>query len=159
VSDAGGESAEQAPIVDWAVAERVARWASARTATPPTYRPASMQRDFDEMTARAEGLVAEATGLAVGSPARGRVIDRPDWVAANIASFQRLLGPTLAKLAARKPASPLSGMAPGLSRQLAGLSRSANGTQLALVLSWMSTRVLATGSTRPSSACGWPCTR
>jgi coenzyme F420 biosynthesis associated uncharacterized protein len=101
-----------------------------------------MQRDFDEMTARAEGLVAEATGLAVGSPARGRVIDRPDWVAANIASFQRLLGPTLAKLAARKPASPLSGMAPGLSRQLAGLSRSANGTQLALVLSWMSTRVL-----------------
>ena len=99
MSDAGGESAEQAPIIDWAVAERVARWASARTATPPTYRPASMQRDFDEMTARAEGLVAEATGLAVGSPARGRVIDRPDWVAANIASFQRLLGPTLAKLA------------------------------------------------------------
>jgi coenzyme F420 biosynthesis associated uncharacterized protein len=142
VSEAGGESADPEPIIDWALAERVARWVSGRTSAPATYRPAAMQRDFDEMTARAEGLVAEATGLAVDSPGRGRVIDRPAWVAANIASFQRLLAPTLGKLAAHKPTSPLSGVAPGLSRQLAGMSRSANGTQLALVLSWMSTRVL-----------------
>jgi coenzyme F420 biosynthesis associated uncharacterized protein len=143
VSDEGGETAEHPPIIDWAVAERVARWVSGRTSTPASYRPAAMQRDFDDMTARAEGLVAEATGLTVLSgPARGRVIDRPTWVAANIASFQRLLGPTLAKLAARKPASPLAGSAPGLSRQLAGVSRSVNATQLALVLAWMSTRVL-----------------
>ena len=102
-----------------------------------------MQRDFDEMTARAEGLVAEATGLTVlGRPARGRVIDRPAWVAANIASFQRLLSPTLSKLAARKPPPSLPGVARGLSRHMAGVSRSANGTQLALVLAWMSTRVL-----------------
>ncbi len=142
MSDAGGGSADQAPIIDWALAERVARWVAGRTSTPPAYRPAAMQRDFDDMTARAEGLVAEATGLAVASPARGRVIDRPAWVAANIASFQRLLGPTLAKLADRKSTSPIAGVAPGLSRQLAGVSRSANGTQLALVLAWMSTRVL-----------------
>jgi coenzyme F420 biosynthesis associated uncharacterized protein len=142
VSQAGGESGGPEPIIDWALAERVARWVSGRTSAPASYRPAAMQRDFDEMTARAEGLVAEATGLAVASPGRGRVIDRPAWVAANIASFQRLLAPTLGKLAAHKPASPLSGVAPGLSRQLAGMSRSANGTQLALVLSWMSTRVL-----------------
>jgi len=143
VSDGGGETAEHPPIIDWAVAERVARWVSGRTSTPASYRPAAMQRDFDDMTARAERLVAEATGLTVlSSPARGRVIDRPAWVAANIASFQRLLGPTLAKLAARKPPSPLAGSAPGLSRQLAGVSRSVNATQLALVLAWMSTRVL-----------------
>jgi coenzyme F420 biosynthesis associated uncharacterized protein len=142
MTDEGADGAEQPPVIDWAVAERVARWVSGRTATPPNYRPASMQRDFDELTARAEGLVAEATGLSVGSPARGRVIDRPGWVAANIASFQRLLGPTLAKLAARKPASPLPGVGSGLSRHLAGASRSVNGTQLALVLAWMSTRVL-----------------
>jgi coenzyme F420 biosynthesis associated uncharacterized protein len=144
VSQVGDESAGPGPepIIDWALAERVARWVSGRTSAPASYRPAAMQRDFDEMTARAEGLVAEATGLAVASPGRGRVIDRPAWVAANIASFQRLLAPTLGKLAAHKPASPLSGVAPGLSRQLAGMSRSANGTQLALVLSWMSTRVL-----------------
>ncbi len=59
------------PIVDWAIADRVARWAAGRTAVPASYRPAAMQRDFDELTARAEALVAEATGLAVASPARG----------------------------------------------------------------------------------------
>ena len=129
-------------MVDWALAGRVARWAAGRTSVPANYRPAPMQRDFDEFTRRAETLVAEATGLVVESPARGRVIDRPAWVGANVASFQRLLGPTLAKLAARKAATPHNGVAPGLSRGLAGLSRSANGTELALVLAWMSTRVL-----------------
>ncbi len=139
-NEAGG--AEQPPIVDWAIADRVARWAAGRTTTPASYRPAAMQRDFDEMTERAESLVAGATGLVVASKARGRVIDRSAWVSANVASFQRLLGPTLAKLAERKATSPLSGVAPGLSRQLAGASRSLNGAQLALVLAWMSTRVL-----------------
>jgi len=129
-------------MIDWSLADRVARWAAGRTATPPGYRGDAMQRDFDEATARAEGLVAQATGLVVGTPARGRVIDRRDWVSANIASFQRLLGPTLGKLASRKSASPLAGVAPGLARQLGGVSRGMNGTQLALVLAWMSTRVL-----------------
>jgi coenzyme F420 biosynthesis associated uncharacterized protein len=142
VSDAGGEPANRAPIVDWALADRVARWVAGRTTAPANYRPAPMQRDFEDMTARAEKLVAEATGLVVTTPARGRVIDRPAWVGANIVSFQRLLGPTLAKLAARKPSSPHNGVPPGLSRGVAGLSRSANGTELALVLAWMSTRVL-----------------
>jgi coenzyme F420 biosynthesis associated uncharacterized protein len=142
VSDAGGEPANRAPIVDWALADRVARWVAGRTTAPANYRPAPMQRDFDDMTARAEKLVAEATGLVVATPARGRVIDRPAWVGANIVSFQRLLGPTLAKLAARKLSSAHNGAPPGLSRGLAGLSRSANGTELALVLAWMSTRVL-----------------
>src|ERR1700733_13797000 len=119
-----------ASLIDWAMADRVARWTARRPATPPAYRPAAMQRDFDEMTERAEGLVAEATGLAVvGNPARGRGIDRPDWVGANVASFQRLLGPTMAKVAAKKPATPLAGAVPGLSRQLAGVSRSVSGTQ------------------------------
>ena len=142
MTDEGGETPEAPPMIDWAVAERVARWAAGRTSMPAAYRPASMQRDFDAMTARAEGLVAEATGLTVpGSAARGRVIDRPAWVAANIASFQRLLGPTLARLAARKPAPPTTGSA-SLARHVAGVSRTVNGAQLALVLAWMSTRVL-----------------
>jgi coenzyme F420 biosynthesis associated uncharacterized protein len=134
----GGE----ASIIDWALADRVARWTAGRTSTPTQYRPIEMQRDFDEATEQAEGLVAEATGLRVETPARGRVIDRPAWTSANIASFQRLLGPTLATLAERRPASPLAGVAPGISKQLSGVSRGVNGTQLALVLAWMSTRVL-----------------
>jgi len=142
VNERVGGAIEEPPMIDWSFADRVARWTAGRTATPPGYRPDTMQRDFDEATARAEGLVAQATGLVVGTPARGRVIDRRDWVSANIASFQRLLGPTLAKLASQKSASPLAGMAPGLARQLGGVSRGMNGTQLALVLAWMSTRVL-----------------
>jgi coenzyme F420 biosynthesis associated uncharacterized protein len=130
------------PLIDWALAERVGAWASRRTTTVPAYRPAAVQRDFAEMTERAERLVTEATGLVPPSPARARVIDRPAWVGANITSFQRLLGPTLAKVAANKPPSPLANSAPGLSRQLAGVSRSLTGTQLGLVLAWMSTRVL-----------------
>ncbi|MGH9046055.1 MAG: zinc-dependent metalloprotease, partial [Acidimicrobiales bacterium] len=136
------EEAAGAPLVDWAFADRVARWAAGRTAVPTAYRPAAMQRDFDEMTERAERLVAEATGLSPGTPARGRVIDRPAWVSANISSFQRLLGPTLSRLAERKPNSPLASMPPVIGRRLAGMSRSLNGTELALVLAWMSTRVL-----------------
>jgi coenzyme F420 biosynthesis associated uncharacterized protein len=137
-----GEPTEEPPLIDWAVADRVARWTSGRTSTPAAYRPAAMQRDFDDVTTKAEGLVAQATGLAVETPARGWVIDRPDWVSANVASFQRLLGPTLAKVAANKPPSPLANATPGLSRQLSGASRSLSGTQLGLVLAWMSTRVL-----------------
>ncbi len=135
-------SVSEPPLIDWRTADRVARWASGRSTVPAHYRPAAMQRDFDEATVRAEALVAEATGLVVTGRARGRVIDRPDWVSANVASFQRLLGPTLAKVAASKPASPLASSAPGLARQLAAASRSLSGGQLGLVLAWMSTRVL-----------------
>jgi coenzyme F420 biosynthesis associated uncharacterized protein len=143
VSDENGATAEPPPIIDWAFANRVARWAAGRTAVPSSYRPEPMQREFDELTSRAEALVAEATGLSVtSSRARGKVIGRPDWASANIASFERLLGPTLAKLAEQRGPSPLATAAPGLSRQLAGVSRGMTGAQLALVLSWMSTRVL-----------------
>jgi coenzyme F420 biosynthesis associated uncharacterized protein len=129
-------------LIDWRTADRVARWAAGRTSAPASYRPAEMQRDFDQMVLRAEALVTAATGLEVPGPARGRVIDRPGWVSANVASFQRLLGPTLAKVAATKTPSVFASSAPGLARQLAGASRSLSGTQLGLVLAWMSTRVL-----------------
>ncbi|MGH9079888.1 MAG: zinc-dependent metalloprotease, partial [Acidimicrobiales bacterium] len=129
-------------LIDWALADRVGAWGSRRTTTAAGYRPAAMQRDFTDMTARAERLVAEATGLAPPSLARAKVIDRAEWVSANIGSFQRLLGPTLVKVASNKPPSPLANAAPGLSRGLAGVSRSLTGGQLGLVLAWMSTRVL-----------------
>jgi coenzyme F420 biosynthesis associated uncharacterized protein len=139
----GEEHEGAAPqLIDWGLADRVGTWASRRSTNPPGYSHKAMQKEFAELTARAERLVAEATGLAPSSLARAKVIDRPDWVSANLASFQRLLGPTLAKVAEHKPPSPLANAAPGLARQLAGVSRSLTGTQLGLVLAWMSTRVL-----------------
>ena len=89
--------------------------------------------------------MAEATGLrSAAGPARARVTDRSGWVTANVASIQRLIGPTLKRLEERRTAvggrpGTLSSWAP---RQLAGFSRSVSGGQLGLVLAWMSTRVL-----------------
>ena len=59
-----------------------------------SYHYASLDPDFAELTAQAEELVADATGLrSLAGPARARVADRAGWVRANIASFQRLLRP------------------------------------------------------------------
>jgi uncharacterized protein (DUF2342 family) len=66
---------------------------------PAPYRPDLLQADFAELTAQAEELVAESTGLrSAAGPARARVTDRAGWVSANVASFQRLLGPHLDRL-------------------------------------------------------------
>jgi coenzyme F420 biosynthesis associated uncharacterized protein len=142
VADVDVTSAPGPGVVDWAAAERVAGWALARRSPPPGYRPAALADDFAELTARAERLVAEATGLQPPSPARAAVVDRPAWVRANVASVQRLLGPTLDKLEARRRAGPFGSLPRGLSAPLAGAGRTVNGAQLGLLLAWMSTRVL-----------------
>ncbi len=132
-------------IVDWETARRVAEWAVARRPLPAGYRPAAVEADFAGLTAQAEGLVAEATGLRPATPARARVTDRAGWVRANVASIQRLLGPTLQKVAARRESAPLASL-PGLQARLpaalSGAGRSLSGTQVGLLLAWMSTRVL-----------------
>ncbi|HVX23072.1 MAG TPA: zinc-dependent metalloprotease [Acidimicrobiales bacterium] len=129
-------------LVDWALAERVAGWALARRPPPAGYRSGPLEADFTTLTAQAEALVAEATGLHPPSPARAAVVDRPAWVRANVASIQRLLGPTLQKLEARRAAGPLAGLPFRLPGALAGAGRSLSGAQLGLVLAWMSSRVL-----------------
>ncbi len=150
VSVAGGGPADLedraggAGLVDWQLAERVAGWALARRSLPG-YRPGALEDDFAELTAEAETLVAAATGLRAPSPARARVTDRQGWVSANVASIQRLLGPTLRKVEDRRrsaPALSVAGVQARLPAPLAGLGRSAGGAQIGLVLAWLSTRVL-----------------
>jgi coenzyme F420 biosynthesis associated uncharacterized protein len=93
---------------------------------------ARLEEDFAEVTAQAEGLVVEATGLRPASgQAQGRVVDRPGWVRNNLASFRHLLDPVLGQLETTALKGPMPGVA-----------RSAAGAQLGLVLGWMSTRVL-----------------
>lgn len=132
-------------LVDWGVAERVASWTVGRKRPPAGYRRVELERDFAELTAQAEELVGEATGLRPPSPARARVTDRAGWVAANVASIRRLLGPTLEKYEARRAAAPslsLAGLQARMPGPLAGAGRVASGVQIGLVLAWMSTRVL-----------------
>jgi coenzyme F420 biosynthesis associated uncharacterized protein len=118
--------------VDWGVAERVAARVAGREPFARSYHFASLEPDFVELTARAEQLVGETTGLwSLAGPARARVTDRSGWVRANIASFQRLLRPVLDKFEQRLTASPLS-----------PLARVAAGAEMGAMLGWMSTRVL-----------------
>jgi coenzyme F420 biosynthesis associated uncharacterized protein len=128
--------------VSWETAERVAGWVSGRARMPAPYRPDLLQAEFAELTAQAEELVAESTGLrSAAGPARARVTDRAGWVAANVASFQRLLGPHLERL----DPSQLVGSNAALARltgPLATAGRAATGAQMGVVLGWLSTRVL-----------------
>jgi coenzyme F420 biosynthesis associated uncharacterized protein len=118
--------------VDWALAERVAVRAAGREPFAESYHYASLEPDFAEFTARAEDLVADATGLrSLSGNARGRVTDRAGWVRANIASFQRLLRPLTDKLGDRIDRSPF-----------APVGRRVAGAEVGVMLGWMSNRVL-----------------
>ena len=101
-----------------------------------------LEEEFAELTAEAEVLVQKRRGFVL-SPARrrARVTDRPGWVTANVASFQRLLRPLTQKLeAAMSKPAPMLG--PVAMRVPAQVSRNISGVQLGLLLGWMSTRVL-----------------
>ncbi len=140
---------ETGGTVDWGLAQRVARWALLRHQSPDGYRPEELEADFAELTGEAETLVFEATGLRAPSGARARVIDRPGWVDVNVASIQRLVGPALAKLEARRPPPPKIPVLEGLPwpggrvpRPLHDAGRALSGAQVGAVLAWLSTRVL-----------------
>ncbi len=120
--------------VDWALAERVARRFSGREPFADSYHAESLQPDFTELTTEAEALVSAETGLhSLAGPARARVLDRNDWVRANLASFERLLRPMLAKMEAQM--SGRSGLPLSMTSKV-------TGAQIGTLLGWMSGRVL-----------------
>lgn len=119
--------------VDWELAERIAIRIATRHEVLDEYALSVMEDDFAEMTPRAEVLVGEETGLwSSQGKARSKVVGRPDWIRANIASFQRLLKPLFGE-------ADQSGSKPGITDEI---SRRFSGVELGTVLGWMSTRVL-----------------
>ena len=126
-----------AELISWETATDVATRVARRQEAMTPYERRLMEADFEELTAEAEELVAAETGLrSLAGPARARVADRPQWVDANVASFQRLLRPVTDKLAAQVDRNGAWTPIP------ASLSRQITGAQIGLVLGWMSTRVL-----------------
>jgi coenzyme F420 biosynthesis associated uncharacterized protein len=116
--------------VDWALAERVAIKIATRGEVVDEYALAKMAEDFEHMTPRAENLVGEETGLwSAEGEARSQMVSRPDWIRANIASFQRLLRPVVDKI-------------DGGDGPMGEVARRFSGMQVGSVLGWMSTRVL-----------------
>src|SRR6202158_6029134 len=96
--------------VAWDLAERVATRVGRKEPLADSYLYATLQPDFEELTAQAERLVTAETGLlSLAGPARARVTDRAGCVRANIASFQRLLRPVTSKLEAALENEPSIG--------------------------------------------------
>ena len=119
-----------ANAVDWATAERVATTIAKRGG--PASTSVAIRRAFEELTAEAQALVEAHTGWTSESGlARARVVDRTDWIRANIASFQRMLRP----LTDRMEEHLLPGPANFVASRIAG-------AEMGAVLGWMSTRVL-----------------
>jgi coenzyme F420 biosynthesis associated uncharacterized protein len=118
--------------ISWDVAAKVAGRVAGREPFSDSYHYASLEPDFAELTAEAEALVADATGLqSLAGPARARVTDRAGWVRANLASFQRLLRPLTERLGDKVNESAL-----------APVARAVAGAEVGALLGWMSTRVL-----------------
>ncbi|HYF46947.1 MAG TPA: zinc-dependent metalloprotease [Acidimicrobiales bacterium] len=119
-------------VVAWDLAQRVAVRFSGREPFADSYHYDALAPDFEELTAIAEQRVSETTGLvSAAGPARSRVADRPAWIAANLASFQRLLKPLTTRLGERMGSGP---MAP--------ITQKVAGAEVGALLGWMSTRVL-----------------
>jgi coenzyme F420 biosynthesis associated uncharacterized protein len=147
--------------VDWGLAERVGTRVANRNRTagpnraPAPTTPPDLLADFPRLVAQAEPLVSAETGLVPPTPAEARVVDRAEWVSVNITAFQRLLRPLLdsfgEKLATAsakgrpKPEDPSAndgdGEAVAPSKPLS-LGRKLAGTELGMLLGWMSRRVL-----------------
>ncbi|CAB4530019.1 unannotated protein [freshwater metagenome] len=118
--------------MDWALAERVATRVCGTEPFASSYHAAGMARDFAEMTERAQVYVEAETGLtSAAGQARARVVDRTDWVRANLASYQRLLRPVLGRLEGIGG----GGVAGSLGGKVAAV-------ELGGLLGWMSSRVL-----------------
>ncbi len=117
--------------VDWELAQQVASRLSGNDPFAESYHAQGMVEEFTRLTERAQVYVEAETGFtSAAGQARARVVDRNDWVRANLASYQRLLRPVLGRLeqAASGPAGALSG-------KIAAV-------ELGALLGWMSTRVL-----------------
>lgn len=123
--------------VDWGLAERVAVRVAGREPLASSYHYARLAADFDELTAQAEELVQRATGLvSTSGAARARVVDRADWVRANLASFGRLLRPLTDRMAQRNDERT------GAMTLVSAVSRRAAAVEVGALLGWMGTRVL-----------------
>ena len=125
------ETAAPPEPVDWELAERVARRFAGRDPIASSYLGGSLHSDFSAVTTQAEGLVADFTGLRAPGTASACVLDRPQWVHANVGSMRRMLHPLTARVGERMARSPV-----------APIGRRVAGTEMGVLLGFMAQRVL-----------------
>ena len=121
--------------VDWERAERIAIRIASRQPLPANGSLTSS--DFTDIAAIAEDRVAATTGLrSLLGPATVQVIDRADWIRANVASFRGLIDPVLDRWSAQAGRDGRMGGA------LVAASRQVAAAEVGAMLGWMSGRVL-----------------
>lgn len=92
----------------------------------------SLRHTADE----ADQHVAAVTGLdAASGSALTVVVDRPDWIRANVESFQLLADPIIDSLLAKKSVTAPGAMATSIGSRVAGV-------EVGMLLSYLATRVL-----------------
>ncbi len=143
--------------VDWALAERVGARVANRTrisgsnGTSAPVTPPDLLEAFPRLVAQAEPLVTAETGLVPPTPAQARVVDRAEWVSVNIVAFQRLLRPLLDSFGEKLAVASAKGKpapdgtdpdAPAGPSKPLSLGRKLAGSELGMLLGWMSRRVL-----------------
>ncbi len=116
--------------IDWSVAAKVASRLSGNDPFARSYHGDSLVFDFARVTPQAESLVTQSTGLVPDGPARARVVSRPEWINANIRSFQRMLRPITDRMASQ------------MTGPFAPAARVAAGVEVGTILGVLSKRVL-----------------
>jgi coenzyme F420 biosynthesis associated uncharacterized protein len=120
-------------LVDWNRAERTAIAVAARQSG--IGRGTVTSADFTELCAVAEARVEDTTGLRSRlGPASVQVVDRAEWIRANIASFRALIDPLLTRWT-KSAERPRSGVG-------AKVGSTVTGFEVGVMLGWMSGRVL-----------------
>ncbi len=116
--------------VHWPLAARVGARLAGRCPLEGTYHYALLARQAPGVISQAAALVAEETRLPWSGEPAVAVVTRAEWARANAASFQRLLAPAEAKLAA-------SGAGPG-----GRLSGRVQGAEVGALVGFLARRVL-----------------
>lgn len=127
--------------VDWNRAERIAIAIAARQ--PSVGNGALGTTDFGMLARLAEERVEATTGLrSLLGDAEVHIVDRADWIRANIASFRTLIDPVLERWFDSARSGRLHSTDRPWSGIVGGVSAQAAGAEVGLMLGWMSARVL-----------------
>ncbi|HTU30669.1 MAG TPA: zinc-dependent metalloprotease [Solirubrobacteraceae bacterium] len=120
-------------MIDWIVAERLAALLAGRGDAPA---PPSATR-LTEMAVDAETRVSRYTGLTPSRPLPPpEAIGRAEWIAANVSSMRRLLGPVLERAESRL--TPSRAVRPAVSLTMSLIVT----TEVGVVLGFLAQRVL-----------------
>jgi len=131
VSDRAAVDRPTPDPVNWRTARRVAMVVAGRDPLASSYLGASLRSDFEAATAEAEDLVADFTGLRSPGRATAAVLDRREWVDANLEAMRQMFAPLMSRLGERLARNPMG----PLGRQVAA-------SELGALLGYMAQRVL-----------------